>query len=272
MKYGSLSIIVLLMLLSCVAKNQPASQYDAPDYFILADNTRLVEMDHLGNIYIVDEQNRLSKYDTTGLRMFNVVNNNLGEIHSIDVGNPFKIMIFYRDQQTILLLDNTLSEIQRIRMADWKLQDVTAACLSPDNALWIFDGTHKTLIKMDDSGMPILTSDPFDMLRPTSARPDFIYDADHFLILKEKDQPMSVFNDFGNYLNPLPFEDELFSILNDRIIIYHQPTMMIYSLPAGKEIVRYELKQKLTGSKVLMYGNQFYGFDDKGVFVLNREP
>ena len=130
------------------------TQYHAPDYFILAEGIRIAKMDHLGNIYIVDDQNRLSKFDTTGLRMFNVVNNNLGEIHSIDVGNPFKIMTFYRDQQTILLLDNTLSEIQRIRIADWKLQDVTAACLSPDNALWLFDGTNKTLIKMEDSGMP----------------------------------------------------------------------------------------------------------------------
>lgn len=267
MTYGSSSFIILMMLFSCVAKNQPVTQYQAPDYFILAEGIGLVEMDHLGNIYIVDDQNRLSRFDTTGLRMFNVVNNNLGEIHSIDVGNPFKIMIFYRDQQTILLLDNTLSEIQRIRMADWNLQDVTAACLSPDNALWLFNGTNNTLIKMDDSGMPILASDPFDMIRPPSARPDFIYDADHFLILKEKNQPMSVFNDFGNYLNPLPFEEEFFSVMNDRIMIYQHPTVMIYGLPTGKEIMGYELKEKWTGERVMMYGNHLYGFDDKGVFL-----
>lgn len=229
-------------------------------------------MDHLGNIYLVDDQNRLSKYDTTGLRTFNVVNNNLGEIHSIDVGNPFKIMSFYRDQQTILLLDNTLSEIQRIRLADWKLQDVTAASLSPDNAIWLFEGTTKTLIKMDDSGMPILTSDPFDIIRPTSARPDYIFDADHFLILKEKQQPMAVFNDFGNYLNSLPFDDDFFTVVNDRVFIYQRPTVMVYSLPTGKESTRYVLKQNWNSTRVLVYGNHFYGADDKGVFIVNHEP
>lgn len=257
------------MLLSCVAKNQPVTQYHAPDYFILAEDIEMVEMDHLGNIYIVDQQNRLSKFDTTGLRMFNVVNNNLGGIHSIDVGNPFKIMIFYRDQQTVLLLDNTLSEIQRIRMADWQLQDVTAACLSPDNALWLFDGTTNTLIKMDDAGKPVLTSDPFDIIRPPSARPDFIYDTDNYLILKQENEPIAVFNDFGNYLNPLSFEDEFFTILNDRMVIYRHPTLMVYSLPEGKEMTRYDVKENWTGKRVIMYGNHFYGFDDKGVFIVN---
>src|SRR5688500_19255010 len=96
MKYAPVFFICSLMLMSCVAKNQPAIQYQARDYFILMNAIQLMEMDHLGNIYIADEKNRVNKFDSTGLLQYNVVNNSLGDIHSMDVGNPFKIMLFYR--------------------------------------------------------------------------------------------------------------------------------------------------------------------------------
>src|SRR5688500_12155694 len=186
----------------------------------------------------------------------------------MDVGNPFKIMLFYRDQQTILLLDNTLSEIQRFRLANWQLQDVTAACLSPDNALWLFDGTKNTLIKMNHAGMPIQTSDPFDIIRPPSARPDYIYDTDHFLILKEQGKPIAVFNDFGNYLNSLPFDDELFSFMNDRIIRTDGTSLAIYNLPEGEIITSIDLKEGIGKGRVMIYRNQLYGVDEKGVWMV----
>jgi len=268
MKYAPVFFICSLMLMSCVAKNQPAIQYQARDYFILMNAIQLMEMDHLGNIYIADEKNRVNKFDSTGLLQYNVVNNSLGDIHSMDVGNPFKIMLFYRDQQTILLLDNTLSEIQRFRLANWQLQDVTAACLSPDNALWLFDGTKNTLIKMNHAGMPIQTSDPFDIIRPPSARPDYIYDTDHFLILKEQGKPIAVFNDFGNYLNSLPFDDELFSFMNDRIIRTDGTSLAIYNLPEGEIITSIDLKEGIGKGRVMIYRNQLYGVDEKGVWMV----
>src|SRR5688572_24447193 len=167
-------MVWFLLFFACVAKNQPVSHLNAPDYFILRDDIQMMDMDHLGNIYIVDESDRLFKFDTTGQLTYMVVNNNLGHIHSIDVGNPFKIMTFYKDQQTIILYDNTLSEIQRIPLIEWELQDVTAANLSSDNAIWVFDGANKVLMKMSDKGDPVLTSDPFDILNTPTNRPDYI--------------------------------------------------------------------------------------------------
>lgn len=268
MKRGIFYFISILMLISCVAKNQPATPYSAPDYFILLDDIRLMETDHLGNLYVVDDNDRLSKFDTTGLMTYSIVNNDLGDIHSIDAGNPFKIMIFYRDQQTILLIDRTLSEIQRIRLAEWKLQDVTAASLSPDNAIWVFDGTNRVLIKMSDSGIPILTSDPMDILGPPSARPDFIDDIDHYLLVHESGKQVAVFNDFGSYLHSLPIVENWFSITGDKIAVQKDDIIQLYSLPSGEESASLRLTEKLVGKKVLYYDNRFIAADEKGIYLV----
>src|SRR6185503_11993002 len=129
-----------LIFPGCTVSKHPLSSRDQLKYFIVNPSIRMLDFDPLGNLYIVDSNDRLIKYDSTGHVLSNVVNNNLGQVHGLDVGNPFKTMVFYRDQQTIIIYDRTLSEMQRIHLTDWSLHDVTAACLAPDNAIWVFDG------------------------------------------------------------------------------------------------------------------------------------
>ncbi len=264
--------LILLLVGSCVAKNQPVTKYSAPDYLILSDDIQLMEVDPLGNIYLVDDEDRLFKFDTTGQKLFMVVNNNLGRVHSLDVGNPFKIMLFYRDQQTILLLDNTLSEIQRIPLIQWMLDDVTAANLSPDNAIWLFDGSNKVLVKMSDKGDPLVTSDPFNIINPSSPRPDFIYDADQLLLLKETGQPLAVFNDFGNYLYSLEMDGDLFSVSKDALIINKGSSLEIRNMKGHKEVSTYPLPLNVAGNKIHFSQNHYYTLDEQGVFMVEVKP
>jgi hypothetical protein len=228
-----------------------------------------MDFDPLGNLYIVDGNDRLIKYDSTGHMLFNVVNNNLGQVHSLDVGNPFKTMTFYRDQQTILIYDRTLSEIQRIRLSDWDLHDVTAACLAPDNAIWVFDGLKKVLVKMNPTGDAILTSDPFDILRPASARPDFIYDADHFLVLKETGFPITIFDDFGKYLYAAGIkESESFSVSNQYIVMSSGSSIGMYDIVKRQMQTPISVKENLTGKRIYFFANRFFISDEKGIYML----
>ncbi|HUR29810.1 MAG TPA: hypothetical protein VMZ69_00190 [Saprospiraceae bacterium] len=258
--------IIIFMFLGCVAKNQPSITLNPRDYFILNKTIQLMEMDHLGNIYLVDDSDQLIKFDTTGQLLHTVVNNNLGHIHSVDVGNPFKIMVFYRDQQTVVLYDRTLSEIQRIPLIQWDLHDVTAVNLSPDNALWLFNGESKVLMKMSDKGDPILTSDPFDIIASPSARPDFIYDADHFLLIKEKGKPIAVFNDFGGYVNTLDNMGEYFTIVNNTLIFPSEMNIRFYK-PVQQEFTAMPIGERITDQRVYYYNGRFYIPDEKGIYI-----
>lgn len=240
-------------------------------YLIPAAGIRILEFDPLGNLYILDEKDRISKYDTTGHLLSHVVNQDLGEAHSLDVGNPFKTMIFYRDQQVILIYDRTLSEIQRIRLNDWGLNDVTSACLSPDNAFWIFDGKNKVLVKLTNSGHALVSSDPFDILNAGSPRPDFIYDLDHFLLVKEVYHPISVFDDFGKFLYTTDIlKESFFSLSSKFIVTSSDQSLQRYDIVDRKMLSPISLKENMSGDKVYLYGDRIFGVDRKGVYIIPR--
>ena len=245
-----------------------ASTLQSRDYIILYPGIRQVDMDPFGHFYIVDENDHFLKLDTSGRLLHHVVNNNLGAIHSADVGNPFKIMVFYRDQQTIIMYDNTLSETQRIKLPEWDFHDITAACLAADNAIWLFDGLKNVLVKVDHLGKAVITSDPFDITHPASSRPDFIFDTDQYLVLKEVGKPISVFDDFGHHLNSLPVAEEFFSVYKDRLLRFEKSFIRLYHLPGGEEMFSYPYHEDQLSSRVLWHGNHFFIADEKGVFIV----
>src|SRR6267142_1538777 len=72
-------------------------------------------VDNLGNIYVLNKDNRLKKLSSQGdsLAVFNDVRR-YGQIASIDVSNPLKILVYYREFTTIIELDRFLNIINTI--------------------------------------------------------------------------------------------------------------------------------------------------------------
>jgi hypothetical protein len=71
---------------------------------------------------------------------FEYKNISLGKPTKIDIQNPLKIMLFYENFNTIILLDNQLSETQKINLSENNIPiTVTAAGLASQNRLWIYN-------------------------------------------------------------------------------------------------------------------------------------
>lgn len=72
---------------------------------------------------------------------FEYKNVGLGKIYNVDFQNPLQIVVFYKDFNTVVLLDNQLNEIKRI---DFnlipELVQLEAVGLSAQNQLWVYDG------------------------------------------------------------------------------------------------------------------------------------
>src|SRR5438552_190098 len=87
-----------------------------PSYISVSDVRPLViksrydyfTADNLGNFYTVRED-ELIKYLPNGKMFARYSNLKLGSISAIDVTNPLKILLYYRDFQQIIFLDNQLS-------------------------------------------------------------------------------------------------------------------------------------------------------------------
>jgi hypothetical protein len=79
-----------------------------------------------------------------------------GKVHSIDVSNPLKVLLYYKDFSSIVVLDRLLSARSTIVLRRKNILDVTAIGQSFDNNIWVFDAFDNKLKKIDDEGNILL--------------------------------------------------------------------------------------------------------------------
>jgi len=112
-------------------------------YIATKQDSASINADHfLGydqfGFYFSIKNNVLSK--TNKKEFFEYKNISLGKPTKVDIQNPLKIMLFYENFNTIILLDNQLSETQKINLSENDVPIMaTATGLASQNRLWIYN-------------------------------------------------------------------------------------------------------------------------------------
>ncbi|MEN3322828.1 hypothetical protein VP395_03755 [Mariniflexile soesokkakense] len=99
--------------------------------------------------YILDNVLFKHSSETKGIDI-GYSNFQLGTITSVNTFNPLKINIFYKDFNTVLILDNRLAEIFKIdfnTLSDYK--NVSHIATGSDNTLWVFNENTQQLELFD---------------------------------------------------------------------------------------------------------------------------
>jgi hypothetical protein len=110
------NIVLFLFLCSqtvCFCQNQKLKTSAIHSEEI--ENKIYLGFDGLGNNYFIKNNIFIKQYDTQKWEYKNVP---LGKITSVDYINPLKIVVFYEDFNTIIILDNQLNEIQKLNLFD----------------------------------------------------------------------------------------------------------------------------------------------------------
>lgn len=114
----------------------------ADSVFIDAD--RFVGADAFKNIYYTKKNVLYKKTKDTTLSFSSV---SLGDMTTIDIKNPLKILVFFQDHNAIALLDNNLSilgESKQFNRRNINL-NVTFAQLASDDKIWLYSNDDSTL-------------------------------------------------------------------------------------------------------------------------------
>jgi len=94
-------------------------------------------VDDFENLYYTIDNVLYKKSNTNHFEFYDI---QLGDITSVDIINPLKILLFYRDTQTIVFLDNRLNEQLRLNFNNLKPQRyIEHARLAGERRLWLYN-------------------------------------------------------------------------------------------------------------------------------------
>ena len=205
--------LVLLIVVGCVSKSTISSSetqsVDSKQYFISGKNFSHFDIDQFGNIFIVSNNRNISKYNPDGTLDKTYDSQSGGFIHSIDVNNALYILVFYRDAAKLLLLDRNLAPLQELSISSWTTDDITAAQLSNDNNIWLYDNTNRNLIKYSIEGKKILESPNLYGITALNTYVEHIYEHENKVFLRNQEGGLIVLNNLGAYLKDMEYVSQL---------------------------------------------------------------
>ncbi len=174
---------------------------------ILADITDFT-VDNVGNIYLLSRSNQLKKLDANGdsVGIYNAVSR-FGDVSFVDVTNPLKILVYYKDFATIVEVDRFLNILNTIDLRTLSIFQVKAIGLAYDNNLWIFDELDATLKRIGDDGTLIDQTTDFRQLFDTVPDPSTITDQGGLVYLYDLAKGVYVFDHYGTLKSHVQLKD-----------------------------------------------------------------
>lgn len=172
---------------------------------ILSGDFQRFDVDNLGNLYVLTSGNQLRKYSSAGdsIGVFNDVVK-YGRLRSLDVSNPLRILLFYRDFGTILILDRMLKPLDAIDLRRASMMQVSAVATSYDNQCWVYDEQEARLRKIDAQGRLLTESPDLRMIMDEAPVPVMLSDQQGNVTLYDSERGFYRFDLYGAFQQRIP--------------------------------------------------------------------
>lgn len=199
------------------------------------------EVDKLDNVFLIDENNQLKKINSRGdsMGVFNDVKK-YGNLSYLDVSNPLKILLYYKNFASIVTLDRYLGIRNSINLRKEHIFSVNCLATSYDNNIWIFDEQEYQLKKINEEGKSLQQTVDIRLLLNETISPSTIIDHENFVYLYDPEQGFYIFDYFGSYKNKLSFlhwtdvsisNNTLYGFFNNQLETYQLGSLRLKEYP-----------------------------------------
>ncbi len=209
--------------------------------------------DPIGNVYIVKENN-LIKFDASHRKSADYTNIFLGSIFSIDVSDPLRVLLYYKDHNQIVWLDNYLNEIRSpVFLDELGVDQAELVCSSSQGGFWLLNGLNRQIQYFDARLQPVHESMSLNELTGPDVNPSFIIEKNSQLYLNVPGTGILIFDRFGNYSKTLALNTPASFQVTDRMLFYFKDGQLYgydmqnaenitLDFPVSEEIIQAELQ------------------------------
>ena len=275
---GRIKIIFFISLLCSVLIVQ--AQNDSSIYLkqerFIAGNFNDFYGDNLGNIFLLMPNNRIKKINNKGdsIAVFNDVRR-YGNIASIDVSNPLKILIYYKEFSTILILDRFMNMVNVIDLRKANILQTSAVAQSYNNNYWVFDALENKLKLINNSGEVLSETADFRILFEENFLPSKIIDNDGKLYLYDEKIGWMIFDYYGafkqKYIAP---QWNYVQVINNNLIGFSNDSMYEINLQnfntkSFKYLKPFSLENKIKKTERQL--NFIYALKEDGLYIYSTQ-
>ena len=222
-------------------------------------------VDNLDNIYILNKSNQIKKYNSNGdsVAIYNDVKK-FGRATLIDVSNPLKILLYYRDFATVVMLDRFLNAVNSIDLRKQNIFQAKAIGQSYDNKIWVYDEIENKLKKVDEDGKLLQETPDFRLLLGAAPSPLKIFDENKFVYVYDSIYGVYVFDYFGSLKNNIMIDHwKNFKVAGKYIFGSRTDTLFRYEI-ASFRVDEWKMPEAI-------YKSQAFNFSSSRLYALRKE-
>lgn len=157
-------------------------------------------VDELGSVYVLTSSGQIKKYNSSldSIAVFNEVKR-YGQLHSIHTENPLRTILFFKNFNTVVLLDRMMQMVQKIDLRKSNLFQVSAIAPSYDNRLWVFDQQNSRIKKINFDGSVVFESTDLRLVFDEIIHPVKIIEHQGSLYLLDSLVGVYIFDYYGGF-------------------------------------------------------------------------
>lgn len=234
--YRSLIILTAFLYWCNVACAQTSTQ-TTDSFFVFnrlaGDQVTDFTVDNLGNLYIINNTGQIKKTGKAGdsIAVFNNVRQ-YGKLYLMDVTNPLRVLLYYRDFGTIVVLDRFLNTRATIDLRKQQLFQVNAIGQSYDNNIWVYDELESKLKRIGEDGRVLDQSTDFRLIVDSAPSPQFIVDQNRLVYLYDSLKGVYLFDYYGTFKNRIQLKGWTdFTVIGNAM--YGRDAKMLYRYEPG---------------------------------------
>jgi hypothetical protein len=243
-KYLFLPLLIVLL----------SFRQDKPLHLVIKAKFDYFTVDNIGNMYLVNED-ELLKYLPSGKFFARYSNLKLGKISFVDATNPLKILLYYRDFQQIVYLDDQLTaNAESIALEELGNEQTDLVCAGANNSFWIYNKQNNELIRFNELSKQVAATGNLKQILRTEISPNFMIERNNFLYLNSPQTGIYVFDIFGTFSKVISLRNLKNYQVNDDIVYYQKDSSFCSynfkyfeeackALPAGAKVISSEFNK-----------------------------
>lgn len=221
-----LKLVIVFFLVLCATLS---GQVAEPVTIKFSDKDSKAVVDALGNIYVI-RGDEIKKYNPLGIFLKTFSNKRYGRIEDVDISNPLKILVYYRDFQQVLFLDNQLSpatEVISLEKAGY--EQASLVCSSLNNSFWLYDKQNNELMRFDAELKTLVKTGNLKRILDLDIQPNYMRESGNYLYLNCPKEGILVFDIYGTFYKTIPIKNlKEFSIINGNVFYYENFVLKEY--------------------------------------------